>query len=173
MPRRPDAPLILAMLLGALGAACHRQPARTTPAPAWAIGHYCWWAVLRSPLPPDSVAAHFQRAYAAVGLTDAMWTQRADTAWAHAGPSALGGQIGGAQYESRAVAYRRGDSTHFRYYVSIAPPPAASAQPSDTVDTSGASLAFCGDVARTVGFRWSAPRDPTGEESLPVWTRQP
>lgn len=60
------ASLLLAMVTLA-GLGCRRAPA-PAPAPVPLEEEHCWWAVLRSSLPPDSVAAHFERAYGAVGL---------------------------------------------------------------------------------------------------------
>ncbi len=84
-----------------------RHPVVATGTPPPPAEQHCWWAVIRSALPPDSVAARFQRGFAAAGLTGAMTTHDADTARAHAGPTQLGG-AGGAMYSARAVAYVRG-----------------------------------------------------------------
>jgi hypothetical protein len=140
--------------------ACRRTPA-AAPAPAAAPldEEYCWWAVLRTTLPPDTVAARFERAFAAVGLAGGGWTRRGDTAWAHAG-------LPGARYASRAVAYRRGDSTHFRYYVAGAP----GLAPRDSAPN---VVALCGRIARAAAIPTSTPASPTGDESLSVWRRRP
>lgn len=167
----PRAVYILVLAAAASGG-CRSRPT-TVPTRPWAVGEHCWWAVLRSDLPPDSVAAHFERAFTAAGLSDATWRHRGDTAWAHAGPTALGGEPAGARVESRAVAYWHGDSTHFRYYVDLASPPGGWAPTADTTKRSARRIGFCQDIAQRVGFRWSRPPDPTGEESLRLWTRMP
>lgn len=176
MSRSFSSAAVLAMLLAVLGAGCHRHHVVTAPAQSAVVRPslgYCWWAVLQTTLPPDSVAAHFQRGYTALGLTGATWTHSADTAWAHAGPTPLVGRSpAGATYESGAVAYSHGDSTHFRYYVAINPPPQGW-QPADSLVLSGRTIGFCGEVNRAADFRWSGPREPTGEESLAVWRRRP
>ena len=172
LPPSPRAPRMHAtrfasafvMLAALAGAGCRRKPAAAAPTPAPLDEEYCWWAVLRTTLPPDTVAARFERAFAAVGLTGGGWTRQGDTAWAHAGPTA--GQPG-APYASRAVAYRRGDSTHFRYYVGIA---AARLAPPDSAPT---LIPLCGRIARAAAVPTSTPASPTGEESLPVWRRRP
>ena len=166
--------LALATLAASLiGAGCRRRPA-PMPAPAPLLDEeYCWWAVLRTALPPDSVAARFERAFTEVGLTGAARASRADTAWAHAGPTLLRGEAAGL-YESRAVAYRRGDSTHFRYFVAAARPrPEDRAQPADPAERGPSPVGFCGQIARTAAIPTSVPPSPTGEEALPVWTRRP
>lgn len=149
------------LLVAVLGAGCRSHPVITKPAAARLNEGYCWWAVMRSPLPPDSVAAHFQRAFTAVGLTGSTWTGSADTAWAHAGPTALGAS--GATYGSRVVAYWHGDSTHFRQYVSMAPQPGDSANP----------IGLCQEIGRAAAVPTSVPREPTGEETLKLWSRIP
>jgi hypothetical protein len=174
MPHARACAATLLVLAGAIGAGCRRHRALPVAAPAWAGDEeYCWWAVLRSPLRPDSVAARFAGAFTAVGLTGVAWTRSADTAWAHAGPTALRG-AGGATYASRAVAYWHGDSTHFRSYVAVGPPPpTAQPQPADTLGRGTDRIALCAAIARAAAVRGSAPRSPTGDESLPVWTRVP
>ncbi|MGI8508837.1 MAG: hypothetical protein ACR2MQ_05890 [Gemmatimonadaceae bacterium] len=157
------------MMLGALlSAGCHRHPVGIAPVqPALASsaqeGH-CWWTVLRTPLPPDSVAVHFQRGFAAIGLTNATWAHSADTAWAYAGPTPLSRGPAGAMYASRVVAYLHGDSTHFRYYVSIAP---------TSLMKGSVAIPFCGEITTAASVPHSAPRNPTGEETLTVWRRRP
>jgi hypothetical protein len=163
---------ILMMVAAPLGAGCRRSVV-TTLAPAQMQEDHCWWAVLRSALPPDTVAIRFQRAFTTVGLTDASWTHGGDTAWARAGPTPLSGRHAGAMYSSRAVAFRRGDSTHFRYYVAIALPPGGQMARPDTVNVGARQIDFCGEIARAAAIPTSAPRSPTGEETLTVWTRTP
>jgi hypothetical protein len=150
---------MLPLLIAVLSAGCRAHPVVTAPLTARLSEEHCWWAVMRSPLPPDSVAIRFQRAFTAVGLSASAWTRSADTAWAHAGPT----RMSGATYASRVIAYWHGDSTHFRQYISIA------AQPSDTINPIG----FCQDISRAAAVPTSVPRTPTGEESLKLWTRIP
>lgn len=146
---------------------CRHRGAAVAAAPAPLPEEHCWWAVLRTTLPPDSVAARFQRGFAAIGLSNAAWAHQADTAWARAGAGSVG--PGGAAYESRAVAYQRGDSTHFRYWVALVPPAGAPAADGP----GGGSIAACGRIARAAAVPTSVPREPTGDESLAVWRRRP
>jgi hypothetical protein len=146
-------------LIAVLSAGCRSHPVVTTSI-ARSSDDYCWWAVLRSPLPPDSVAARFQRAFTAVGLSGSTWTRSADTAWAHAGPTALGGATG-ATYVSRVVAYWHGDSTHFRQYVSMA----------HKLGDSANLIGLCQEISRAAAVPTSIPPKPTGEEALKLWTR--
>lgn len=163
---------IVMMVAAPPGAGCRRSVV-TTPVPAQLQEDHCWWAVLRSPLPTDTVAIRFLRAFTTVGLTDATWTRSVDTAWARAGPTQLGDRHGGATYSSRAVAYRRGDSTHFRHYVAIALSPDRRVAALDTISTGARQIGFCGEIARAAAIPTSVPRSPTGEETLTVWTRTP
>jgi len=121
---------------------------------------------MRSPLPPDSVAARYQRAFSAVGLSGSTWTHNADTAWVHGGPATLSDSPG-ATYESRVVAYWHGDSTHYRQFVTVIP------QPGDSINLGQRTIPFCGATARAAGVQSSAPQTPTGEETLELWTRVP
>jgi hypothetical protein len=153
---------MLTLLIAFLSGGCRSHPVVRAPVPAQLSEEHCWWAVMRSPLPPDTVAARFQRAFSSVGLSGSTWTRSADTAWAHAGPTALGG-ASGATYESRVVAYWHGDSTHFRQYVAMPPRPGDAANP----------IGICQDIGRAAAVPTSAPRVPTGEETLKLWTRIP
>jgi hypothetical protein len=146
-------------------ASCHNQVPILSPT-ARGAEDPCWWAVMRSPLSPDSLALSFQQAFRAVGLTNPTMTRLADTAWVHAGPTRMA-ESAGAIYESRVVAYWHGDSTHYRQYVAI------TRQPGDSVNFGQRSIPFCAATARAAGVRGSAPQAPTGEETLKIWTRTP
>lgn len=157
---------IMTMLGALLSAGCHRHPVVIAPAqPALASSAQedpCWWTVLRTTLPPDSVAVHFQRGFAAVGLANATWAHSADTAWAYAGPTPLSRGPAGAVYASRVVAYLHGDSTHFRYYVSIAP---------TSLMRGSVIIPFCGEIATATDIPRSAPnwrRDTHSLDTSPV-----
>lgn len=172
----------LATVLPILGASCHHQTVGAVPAPAPATEGYCWWSVFRTTLPADTVAVRFGRAFTALGLSGATWAQRADTTWAHAGPTRLDGAWGGGTYAARMVAYRNGDSTHFRHFVAVTPPPQGWAAPRDSVTADGRHLSlspagnpigFCGALGRAARVHGTAPREPSGEESLDVWRRRP
>jgi hypothetical protein len=155
---------------------CHQQapPARTLAgAKVPRLREYCWWAVLRSARPPDSVAARFERAYKELSLGKARSGRWGDTAWAHAGPSWISTRTTNASYESGALAYTLGDSTHFRYYVVIAAPPGGWIRQSDSVEASNGDIEFCTDIARHASIGWTAPSNPTGEESLALWGLDP
>lgn len=148
----------LALLLLLLSAGCHRRPVvAAVPRPAMTEEH-CWWAVVRSPLPPDAVAERFAAAFGAVGLTNVSRTRAGDTIVVRSGPSALaarGSELAG----SRVVAYPRGDSTHLRHFVAFAG------------EATGRWIGLCRDITRAAGVGAVAPRAPTGEEALPVWRR--
>lgn len=163
-----------------LGAGCrHRRPA-AAPGPAAASESPCWWAVFRSPLPLDTVAAHLVSAFTTLGLTNVSSAQQGDTVRAHAGPTRLDDRFGGT-YSARMVAFRRGDSTLYRYFV-IAVPPSGGWPPSrDSVTATGAHLSvnpagsmlgFCIAIANTAQNHGTAPKEPNGEESLPVWRQR-
>jgi hypothetical protein len=157
--------LALALILGV---AC-RRPTSAAVRPAGLKEGHCWWAVLRSTRPPDSVAARFTDAFIQAGFSTVIFKRNADTAWSTASATQL--DIGGpATFTSRAIAYWHGDSTHFRYFVDVQPSSGASP---DSVDRSKNVLAFCSQIARSAAIGWSAPRDPTGDEGLAIWSRVP
>ena len=155
---------------------CHRQ-AQTAPTPAAVksprLREYCWWAVLRSARSPDSVAVRFQRAYKELMLGKITSGRLGDTAWAHAGPSWISNSTTNASYESGALAYAIGDSTHFRYFVTISAPPGGWIRQSDSVEASRGDIDFCTNIARRASIGWTQPNNPTGEESLALWESHP
>ena len=164
--RRPIAPFApLALVAAALGAGCHRPHAATAVAPIpWPAEAHCWWAPFRTTLPPDSVAARFARAYAALGLSDTTWSRQADTAWADAGPTVLGDSTGRVVHAARVVAFRRGDSTLFRPFVAIAS--------GDSTAVGRRRIELCGAAMREARTAAVAPRDEERDRSLPVWRRR-
>ena len=165
--RRSSAVIATAVILtSALATSCHR-PEVATPAPLALHEEYCWWAVFRTTLPPDSVAVHFVRAFQSVGLTDATWTQRADTAFAEAGPTRLPVEWEGARVAARVVAYRRGDSTHFRHFVGL------QQAPSDSTNEGARRIGLCGALGQAAQLHGTSPREPDGEEKLDLWTHRP
>ncbi len=151
----------LAALLVLLSFGCQRRAtlASVPPRDAALQEDHCWWAVVRSPLSPDSLAERFAAAFTDVGFSSIRQVRVGDTTVVQAGPSSL--PSGESDLvASRVVAYSRGDSTHFRHYLAFGG------------EVSGQRLGLCRDIARTAAVRASAPREPTGEESLPVWTRR-
>lgn len=137
---------------------------------------HCWWAVYRSPLGVDSVAAHYASAFERIGLSEIHAGRAADTAWATAGPTSLGSDFDGWTYAARVVAYQHGDSTHFRTFVSEAPPANAptvsdSARAVGNSPVAGRHIAFCARLAHLAQVGGTAPREPDGEEKLDVWRR--
>lgn len=162
---------VLAMVAAAVSAGCRRPP-HAAPTPASTNDEsYCWHAVFHTALPPDTVAAHFARAFTHVGLTHATWSRQADTAWAYGGPTVLGGPRGGATYAARVVAYRHGDTTRFRHYVSITPPTRGWSPSPDTASAGSLSslIGLCGELGAAAAVHGTAPQWPNGEERLPVW----
>jgi len=165
--------------LGLAGVPSCRRPEPAAPAPLALKENHCWWAVFRTTLPPDSVAGHFVDAFQALGLRGSAWTQRGDTTWAHSEPTKLDSWHG-ATIAARVVAYRAADSTHFRHFVAMAPPPGGWPESYDSVTADGRHLAispsgspigFCGALGRAAQVHGTAPADPDGEEKLQLWTR--
>ena len=150
-----------ALLVGA----CHRQAPELTPAVAPREEH-CWWAVMRSPLPLDTVTAKFERAFNSLGLSGVSSKRVADSSWVRAGPTALA-QRGGGTYTTRVIAYWDGQSTRFRQYVSLVP------SASDSLNEGARTISFCGAAGQAADVQAITPREPTGEESLKLWTREP
>ena len=174
MPRTASSLRSLAAALALTADGC-RQPAPTLAAKPAAVRatQHCWWSVFRTALPPDSVALHFVRAFGALGLSGATWRQVADTTWAQAGPTVLTDAKGRATYAARVVAYRKGDSTHFRHFVGVAPPPAGWVAPFDSVSSGVRTIPFCGELGKAAAVHGTAPAQPDGEEQLELWTRFP
>src|SRR5450631_1410160 len=82
-------PIVTALLcLAAIGTAC-RSHVDAAPVPLPADWRYCWWTVYRSPLPLDSVATGFRRAFVTAGLAGIRWDRSGDTIWVRAGPAPL------------------------------------------------------------------------------------
>ena len=151
--------------------ACHRYSVQT-PAANSMREEYCWWTVLRSSRPADSVAARFASAYISAGFSNVVFRRNADTAWAAGAPAQLAG-ANSPLAASRAVAYWHGDSTHFRYFVSVGHPLAPGVRSTDSVDFGKHLLDLCATIARSAAIGWSAPRSATGDEALKIWTRIP
>jgi hypothetical protein len=149
-----------------LATGCHHAPPPAAP-PLSLNDDYCWHAVFRTSLAPDTVAHRFERAFTGLGLTNASSTTRGDTAWSHAGPTRLAGEWGDAVYEARVVAYRVADSTHFRHFVGVAP------RSSDTLNPSARLIEFCSALGRASQVHGTAPREPGAEETLELWKRRP
>jgi hypothetical protein len=156
---------LVGLLAVATIACSHPLPEPTSLASE--VDRYCWWTVLRTALPSDTVAQRFAHAYRVLGLGDSRLTLRGDTAWVRAGPTVLDDGSVAATYASSAIAVRQGDSTSFRYFVEITRPSSATGASPDRIE-------FCGRVAKAAGIPWSKPqRRPNGEDSLPVFMRSP
>lgn len=163
--------LVSALAIAAVSACGHPSPRGVEPTVSLVpASNYCWWAVLRTVRRPDSVAFRYTQAFQSLGFNNASWQMRGDTSWAHAGPQALPGQGSRAIYESRAVAYWHGDSTHFRLHVTIAKPVNGWSPGDDSTAILQGNIDFCADIERRAQIGVSAPKSPTGEEALPVWS---
>ena len=151
---------------GVMIAGCHGAIAPSSPAAISDGESACWWTLVRTAVPPDSVAVRFKSAYATLGLQDIVSSGSADTTTVVARPS-LGE---GANFGSRVVAYRQGDSTSLRFYVEAWPARMTSKATADTPGSRSDELESCSTVARAAGIKWSTPRRrPNGQDSLPVW----
>lgn len=157
---------ILVAVSATLSSGCHRSRPQTATTPsAWIDGDHCWWARYRTAMPPDSVAARYARAYATLGLATTGWSHQADTAWAESGPTVLSRSGSSATYASRVVAYRLGDTTFVRPFVTV--------RNGGEVNVGSLSIQFCGDVSRAAQAGTTAPREEERDDSLPVWRRRP
>ena len=101
-----------------------------------------------------------------MGFKDVVSKRIADSAWVHAGPTALP-SMRAATYETRVVAYWDGSSTHFRQFVSVTP------NLTDSVSVGQLTIPFCGASGSAAAVQAIVPQNPTGEESLKLWTRMP
>jgi hypothetical protein len=148
-----------------LGTIACSQPSPAPAQPAPVSDNYCWWTLLRTVLPPDTVAQRFGSAYRTLGLDEVSVTHSADTAWARSGPTILRDDSTGASYASTAIAVRQGDSTSFRYFAEITTPPSAASAAPDRME-------FCGRIAKAAAIAWSRPRRrPNSADSLSVFMR--
>src|SRR5215203_6093854 len=112
----------LVVVSSALSAGCRRSSVQTSNSPlAQAAEDHCWWAALRTQMTPDSVAVRYADAFTKLGLASVRWAQLADTAWAQGGPTVLSRPGGAGTVVARVVAYRRGDTTLVRPFVSVRP----------------------------------------------------
>jgi hypothetical protein len=142
---------------------------------------HCWWTVIRSTLPPDSVASRFRRAFVTVGLGGVHWTKSADTIWVRAAGALIPTQLPfdtatyGATVWSRVVAFPHGDSTHFRLYTAITAPPQGWRHLADSSHiVTQRHFAACEAIASAAEVRWIRRLgDPGEEEKLPVWSHVP
>lgn len=144
--------------------ACQHHTPKLEPIPA--SEEHCWWAVMRSLLPLDTVATRFERAFNSLGVTPVTSKRIADSVWVNAGRGTVT-QIGPGIYASRVVGYWDGNSTHFRQFVTFIP------AGSDAVNAGARTIAFCSASARAADVQAIVPREPTGEEGLTLWTRVP
>lgn len=145
------------MSIGVFVSACNPSPPKVAIVPVSVDEDHCWWTVYRTSLPLDSVADRFARAFTSVGFASSPPSYLGDTAWINVGPTRLVG-YDGRPIEARLVAYRAGDSTHFRTFVAT-----------------GASQAIqlCQQISRAAPVSGVALREPDGDETLSVWRRRP
>lgn len=166
------ATLLISLAAVLFGSACHKPKPPLVPARIVLFESHCWWSVNRSLLPPDSVAARFQRAYSGVGFTRTGVGHQGDTAWAYAGPSSINPNLPGVDYEMWAVAYQRGDSTHYRWFVAGSRDP-KTVKSVENADVGDFLIPLCGRILKQAAIPSVALREPTGDESLTVWRRRP
>jgi hypothetical protein len=174
---KPRSLSILLVLAATIGGCRHRVNESPVPLPVeW---QHCWWTVIRSTLPPDSVASAFRRAFISIGLPNIRWTRNGDTILVRGGPAPmlpeeLDTASYGATYWSRIVAFPQQDSTHFRIFTSIVPPTRGWRPPETRERVMRRDIRACEAIARAAGVRWiKRPGDPGAEEALPVWSRVP
>ena len=176
MYRAPGLLIGTLLLLGCgFARAPHRAAAPTSAPLAPRTSDHCWWSTNRSVLPPDSIAERFGRAFAAVGFLGITQGSAADTAWAQSGATVLPGAPPGALRSMWAVAYRAGDSTHYRYFVASTriTPPGTLADADTTAAAPAGVIPLCTAVARAAAIPGVQPPQPTGEEALEVWRWRP
>ncbi|MFL5562483.1 MAG: hypothetical protein ACJ79K_13500 [Gemmatimonadaceae bacterium] len=170
----------LLFAVGGTLAGCRHRPSDAAPEAGLVAENPCWWTVFRSPLPLDTVAHNLVAAFRTLGLTDPALTQQGDTILAHAGPTRLDDRFG-ATYSARMVAFRRGDTTLYRYFVTASPPSGGWPPAYDTVTMDGrgvsvnpaaSQIGLCQAIASTAQNHGTAPPAPNGEESLTVWRRR-
>jgi hypothetical protein len=163
------------LLVVVAASACrHRTETSLAPSPmVWPRDEHCWWIALRTTLPADSVARRFSQAFASLGLAEVVSARVGDTLLVRGGPTELRGAHAPGVYASRMVAYVHGDSTRFRWYASITPLVDQTPASADSNPGGSAHIPFCGDIGKAVAIQGWAPRDPTADDSISVWTRVP
>lgn len=149
-------PLLTAILLGFSVYACNPSPPKLSVVPVSQKEEYCWWAVYRTSLPLDTVANRFAAAFTSIGFSPSAPSQVGDTAWINVGPSILSGYEG-RPIEARMVAYRAGDSTHFRTFVATG---------------ESQAISLCQQISQAAPVGGVTLRGPDGEEKLSVWRRR-
>jgi hypothetical protein len=145
-----------AISLGVSVYACNPSRPEVAVVPVSLQEEYCWWAVYRTSLPLDTVADRFARAFTSIGFAPSPPSQVGDTAWINVGPSRLSGYEG-RPIEARMVAYRAGDSTHFRTFVATG---------------ESQAIELCQQISRAAPVGGVTLREPDGEEKLSVWRRR-
>lgn len=142
----------------ALSAAC-RRPITIANSPLPPAESYCWWAVVASPLGADSVAQRYARAFTAYGIADLRIDAIGDTILVEAGPTRTP-SLDPGQVATRLVVIPSENGSRFRHFVTLSP------------DVDGRVIEVCGALAAAAQVGAVSPRDPTGAEALPVWTRR-
>jgi hypothetical protein len=136
--------------------ACNHSPPQVALVPVSLKEEHCWWAVYRTSLPLDTVANRFAAAFTSIGFAPSAPSQVGDTAWINVGPSSLPGYEG-RPIEARMVAYRAGDSTHFRTFVATG---------------ESKAIQLCQQISQSAPVGGVTLREPDGEEKLSVWRRR-
>jgi hypothetical protein len=142
--------------LGVSVYACNPSPPKVSVVPVSLKEEHCWWAVYRTSLPLDTVANRFVRAFTSIGFSPSAPWQVGDTAWINVGPSSIPGYEG-RPIEARMVAYRAGDSTHFRTFVATG---------------ESQAISLCQQISQAAPVGGVTLREPDGEEKLSVWRRR-
>src|SRR3954470_3413700 len=150
----PFAPLV-GVSLGVSLYGCHPSPRQVSATPVAPNEEHCWWAVYRTSLPSTPLPID-SRAFTSIGFAPSPPSQVGDTAWINVGPSRLSGYEG-RLIEARMVAYRAGDSTHFRTFVATG---------------ESQAIELCQQISRAAPVGGVALREPDGEEKLSVWRRR-
>jgi hypothetical protein len=149
-------PVLTLISLGVSVYACNPSPPKVSVVPIPLNEEHCWWAVYRTSLPLDTVADRFARAFTSIGFAPSAPSQVGDTAWINVGPSKISGYEG-RPIEARMVAYRAGDSTHFRTFVATG---------------ESQTITLCQQISRAAPVGAVTLREPDGEEKLSVWRRR-
>lgn len=163
--------LVSALVATTLVAACHRSAATPAATPVRTPESYCFWTAFRTTLPPDTVAARYAHAFTTLGLTGATTSHAADTAWAHAGPTSLTLPNGSGTYAARVVAFRRGDSTYYRPFVSLTGDRQSAAE--DSGRHTSRTISFCSALGGAAQVGGTTQGGPGALEAMDVWRARP
>jgi hypothetical protein len=144
-------PLLFLAVVG-----CHHVRPADPVAPMALREQHCWWAVVKTAYPLDTVVDRFTNAFVSVGFKRPRTLRVGDSAWVNAGEAPLP-VLEGRWAGARVASYQSGDSTHYRIFVAMP-------------DSSGPGpISLCQRISNAAPLAAVTVREPDGEEKMSVW----